>query len=191
MVPGVVYGAGGDNVAFKVPGRELRLALAESSAVVDLKIGRKRALPVIVKQEQRHPVRDELLHVDMLQVRLDETIQSAIMVELVGGDDAPGIKAGGVFGYQIRELNVEALPSDLPEYIEIDVSGMEAAETMHLSDVGLVEDVEFIDPPDTIIATITLPTQMEEPEEEVEEETELVGEAEEESEPEDSDSSES
>jgi len=175
-VPGVVYGGGnGESTAFKVGWRDLRTALVAGSAVLDLNIDGGGELPVIVKDQQRHPVRDEIVHLDLLQVRLDEKIQSAVAVDLDGGEEAPGAKEGGVIEHVTRELNIEALPTDIPERIVVDVSGMEAAATMHLSEIPAPPGVTFLDDPEeTIIATVTIPT--EEPEPEVEEETELVGE---------------
>jgi large subunit ribosomal protein L25 len=176
FVPGVVYGGGeGDCIAFKVGARDLRTALQGGSAVLDLEIDGAKSLPVIVKDQQRHPVRDHIMHLDLLEVRLDEKIQSTVAVELVGAEEAPGAKEGGVLEHVTRELNIEALPTDIPEQVTVDVSGMEAAATMHLSEISAPPGVEFLDDPEeTIIATITIPTQVEEPE--VEEETELVGE---------------
>jgi large subunit ribosomal protein L25 len=176
LVPGVVYGAGDEPIPFKVGARELRVALQDPSAVLDLRVGEGRSLPVIVKEEQRHPVRDEVVHVDLLQVRLDETIQSTVSVELEGADAAPGVVEGGVLEHVTRELAIEALPTDIPERVPVDVSDMRAAETITLSAVPAPSGVRFLDDPEeTIIATITVPTQVELPEE-VEEETELVGE---------------
>ncbi|MFL5780254.1 MAG: 50S ribosomal protein L25 [Thermoleophilaceae bacterium] len=175
-VPGIVYGGGdGDCTSFKVGVRDLRAALVAGSAVLDLEIAGGKSLPVIVKDQQRHPVRDEIMHLDLLEVRLDEKIQSTVAVDIEGAEDAPGAKEGGVVEHVTRELNIEALPGDLPERIVVDVSHLEAAATMHLSEVAAPEGVEFLDDPEeTIIATVTIPTEVEEPE--VEEETELVGE---------------
>ena len=174
LVPGVVYG-GGDCVPFQVNARTLIHALHAGSAVLDLKLdGDPR--PVIVKDQQNHPVRGEILHIDLLQVRLDEKIQSTVAVELQGADQAPGVKEGGVMEHVTRELNIEALPMDIPESVVVDVSGLEAAGTLHLSEVPVIEGVAFLDDPEeTIVATVTVPSQTELPEE-VEEETELVGE---------------
>src|SRR3954464_10346383 len=179
FVPGIVYGGGsGDCTPFKVDARELRHALQASSAVIDLKIGSETTIPVMVKDQQRHPVRSDVMHVDLIQVNLREKVHAPVLVELTGGDEAPGVKGGGVLEQVTRELNVEALPTDIPEHITVDVSHLEAAATMHLSELTAPEGVVFLDDPeDTIIATITIPT--EEPEEpEVEEETGLVGEGE-------------
>ncbi|MEA2309533.1 MAG: large subunit ribosomal protein [Thermoleophilaceae bacterium] len=175
-VPGVVYGGGeGDCISFKVGVRDLRTALVAGSAVLDLEVSGGKALPVIIKDQQRHPVRDDIMHLDLLEVRLDEKIQSTLAVDLEGAEEAPGAKEGGVIEHVTRELNIEALPGDLPERIVVDVSGLEAAATMHLSEVTAPPGVTFLDDlEETIIATVTIPTEVEEPE--VEEETALVGE---------------
>jgi large subunit ribosomal protein L25 len=175
-VPGVVYGGSdGDCVSFKVNARVLRAALHEGSALIDLQIGSTAARPVIIKDQQRHPVRGQIVHIDLLQVRLDEKISSTVSVELEGVEDAPGVKEGGVLEQANRELNIEALPTDIPERIVVDVSGMEVNGVMHLSEITAPAGVEFLDDPEeTIIATITVPTAVAEPE--IEEETELVGE---------------
>jgi large subunit ribosomal protein L25 len=176
FVPGVVYGGGaGDCTSFKVNGRELWQAMHLGAQLYDLKVGGGKARPVIVKDQQRHPVRDELLHIDLLEVRLDETIQTPVPVELHGVEEAPGVKEGGVLEHVTRELNIEALPTDIPERIDVDVSHLDAAGTMHLSEIRAPAGVTFLDDPEeTIIATITVPTEVVEPE--IEEETELVGE---------------
>ena len=176
-VPGVIYGGeNGDAVSFKVDGRELRHILVDGSALFDVKVGNGKARPVIVKDQQFHPVREELLHIDLLEVRLDEKIQSPVAVEIEGAEEAPGVKEGGVLEHVTRELNTEALPTDIPEQITVDVSHMEIAATLSLSEITAPPGVTFLDDPDeTVIATVVPPTEVEEPEE-VEEETELVGE---------------
>jgi large subunit ribosomal protein L25 len=177
FVPGVLYGgSNGDSVSFKVNARELRQVLVGGQALFDVKVGDGKARPVIVKDQQLHPVRENVLHIDLLEVRLDEKIQAPVSVELTGVEEAPGVKEGGVLEHVTRELNIEALPTDIPDSIAIDVSGMEIAATMHLSEVPAPRGVTFLDDPEeTIIATVVVPTEVEEPEE-VEEETELVGE---------------
>ena len=175
-VPGVVYGGEGDCVSFKVGARDLRAALVSGSAVIDLKVGSAGARPVIVKDQQNHPVRGEVLHVDLLEVNLREKIATAVRVDLVGAEEAPGAQEGGIVSQETNELNIEALPTDIPEVITVDVSHLEAAATLTLAEITAPEGVEFLDDPEeTIIATVTVPT--EEPEEpEIEEETELIGE---------------
>jgi large subunit ribosomal protein L25 len=176
LVPGVVYGGGdGDSVSFKVDARVLRQVLVDGSALIDLEVGGKTR-PVIVKDQQLHPVRDEVMHIDLLEVRLDEKIQTQVGVQIEGVEEAPGVKEGGVLEHVTHQLNIEALPTAIPDSIVVDVSGMEIAATMHLSELTPPEGVEFLDDPEeTIIATVVVPTEVEEPEE-IEEETELVGE---------------
>lgn len=175
-VPAVLYGASHpDPVSLKVEALDLRRLLAKGAALFDVEIGGERKVPVILKDQQLHPVRADVMHVDFLEVRLDEKIQSTVYVELLGGDDSPGVKAGGVLDQPTRELNIEALPTDIPEVIEVDVSAMEMGETMTLEAVPAINGVDYLDEvEETVIATVILPTVEAEPE--IEEETELVGE---------------
>jgi large subunit ribosomal protein L25 len=176
QVPGVVYGASdGSCISFAADARELRRIIVGAGALIDLKVDGD-ARPVIVKDMQLHPVRGDLMHIDFLQVRLDEKIQTTVQLQAEGGEEAPGVKEGGVLELPTHQLNIEALPTEIPEAITVDVSGLGIAETMHLSALTPPSGVTFLDDPDeTIIATIVVPT--EEPEEpELEEEAERVGE---------------
>ncbi len=175
-VPGVVYGgAEGSNVSFEADARELRRVLIGSGALIDLKVD-GTARPVILKDMQQHPVRGDLMHVDFVEVRLDQAIQTTVALHAIGGEEAPGVKEGGVLELPTHQLNIEALPTAIPDEITIDVSGLGIAETMHLSAVTAPEGVTFLDDPEeTIVATIVIPS--EEPEEpELEEEAGVVGE---------------
>jgi large subunit ribosomal protein L25 len=155
--------------------RELRRILVGAGALIDLKVDGE-ARPVIVKDTQFHPVRGELVHIDFLQVRLDEKIHTTVPVQVEGVDESHGVKEGGVLEQATHQLNIEALPTEIPEAVVVDVSGLGIAETIHLSAVTPPSGVAFLDDPEeTIIATIVVPT--EEPEEpELEEEAEVVGE---------------
>src|ERR1700677_2387111 len=116
-VPGVLYGGDGESVGFDADARELRLALASSGAVLDLSLDGAKPTPVVLKEAQRDPVRGQTVHVDLLRVRLDQAIHAVVPLELVGIDDAPGVKEGGVLEQITRELNVEALPRAIPDAI--------------------------------------------------------------------------
>ena len=176
-VPGVIYGGGADPVPFQVDERELRHALAARGAVLELAIDGS-STPAVLKEAHYHPVRGETLHVDFLRVRLDVAIHATVLLDLVGAEEAPGVKEGGVLEQVTRELNIEALPGDIPETIQHDVSAMQINETLTLSavtppkGVTLIDDVE-----ETVIATLVPPTvDVEAEEEAMEEETERVGE---------------
>jgi large subunit ribosomal protein L25 len=177
LVPGVVYGGSdGGSHSFKVGTRELRHVLVDGSALIDLQIDGATVRPVIVKDVQHHPVRNEVMHIDFLEVRLDETIQSQVAVHVEGAEDAPGVREGGVLEQVTHQLNIEALPTEIPESIVVDVSGMEIAATLSLAELPKQEGITFLDDlEETIIATVVVPTEVEEPEG-VEEETALVGE---------------
>jgi len=174
-VPGVLYGGDGDPVAFDVDARELRHALAASGAVLELAIGGETATAV-VKDSQRHPVRGETMHLDLVRVRMDVAIQSTVVLELQGADEAPGVREGGVLEQVTRELNVEALPGDIPEVVTFDASGLEAGATVHLSEITAPRGVTLLDDPETVVASITVPKLEVEADAEIEQETELVGE---------------
>jgi large subunit ribosomal protein L25 len=174
QIPGVVYGGTGDPETFKVDSRHLRAVLTEGHALFDIDLGGGRQ-PVIVKDQQRDEVRGHTRHLDLLRVRLDQKIQSVVVVELVGGDDAPGVKEGGVLSQVTREVTVEALPTDIPDGITVDVSALGVAETLTLASIPAPEGVAFCDDlEETVLATVTAPTREEEPT--IEEEAELVGE---------------
>ncbi|HEY2141784.1 MAG TPA: 50S ribosomal protein L25 [Solirubrobacteraceae bacterium] len=176
-VPGVLYGGDGDAVSFDADARELRLALAQSGAVLDLSIDGKKATPVVLKEAQRHPVRGETVHVDLLRVRLDEAIHAVVPLELLGADDSPGVKEGGVLEQITRELNVEALPTAIPESISHEVGEMQIGETITLGAVAIPEGVTLLDDvEETVVATLSPPRLQVEADEEIETETELVGE---------------
>ncbi|MHB1469609.1 MAG: 50S ribosomal protein L25 [Solirubrobacteraceae bacterium] len=175
-VPGVIYGGDGDPVSFDVDARELRLALAASGAVMELRVDGAGATPVVLKEAQRDPVRGDTVHVDLLRVRLDREITAVVALELEGGDDAPGVKQGGVLEHVTRELNVEALPTAIPESIVHDVSAMEINDTITLSAVVPPTGVKLLDDEETVIAIVSPPRLQAEVEQEIEAETELVGE---------------
>jgi large subunit ribosomal protein L25 len=177
-IPGVVYGGGEDPVAFQVDSRTLRLALQHAGAVLDLQVDGSGGTPVVVKELSRHPVTGVTLHIDLLRVRLDQAIQATVVLELTGADDAPGVKEGGILEQPTRELTVEALPNDIPDSLQHDVSEMVIGDTLTLAAVSAPANVKLIDDPETVIATLTPPRLQVEEEPGIEEETELVGEGE-------------
>jgi large subunit ribosomal protein L25 len=133
----------------------------------------------VLKDSYRDPVRGDVMHVDLLRVDLNKPIESSVPIHLIGVEDAPGVKEGGILEHVTRELTVEALPNDIPEAIEHDVSHMEMLGTELLSAVTAPPGVTFKDDlEETVVASITPPRVEEEPEE-IEEETGVVGEGEE------------
>ena len=177
FVPGVLYGGShAEGVAFQVGDRELRRILVDGAALIDVDIAGDKTVPAIVKDRQVHPVRDEVTHIDFLEVDLTEKIHAGVAIELEGIEDAPGVKEGGVLDQAAHEIEIVALPTDIPERIVVDVSGLDMADTLTLAEITLPDGVELVHeaPDEVTIASVVLPTKVEEPE--IEEETELVGE---------------
>jgi large subunit ribosomal protein L25 len=162
LVPGVLYGSG-EPVAICVAERELRRALTGAAglhSILDVEIdGKGSTHASILKEYQVDPVRGGVTHVDLQEVRLDRTITASVSVQLLGGEDAPGVREGGVLSQPLREVNVEALPLEVPEHIEVDVSGMEIGATLRISDLSAPEGSTLLDDPEMVVATITAPTK--------------------------------
>jgi large subunit ribosomal protein L25 len=175
-IPGVLYGGDVDPVSFSVDARELRVALAGSGAVVDLSIDGSKATPVVLKEAQRDPVRGETTHVDLLRVRLDRPIHAIVPLELSGVEETPGVKEGGILEQLLRELNIEALPTAIPESIVHELGELNIGDTLALEAIALPEGVTLLDDPATTVASVSAPRLQTEEESEIESETELVGE---------------
>jgi large subunit ribosomal protein L25 len=166
LVPGVLYGNGGNAQPFSIEERELRKALTGDHglhAILDVVLeGQQKAHHAVLKEYQLDPTRARLLHIDLQEVRLDQAIHTQVVVELIG--ESEGVKEGGVLSQIQREVNVEALPMEVPDRLELDVSGMKIGDTLRLSDLRVPEGAKLLDDPETVLATVTPPTKIEEPE---------------------------
>jgi large subunit ribosomal protein L25 len=147
--------------------------LAGSGAVIELQSG-SATTAAVLKDAQRHPVRGEVMHVDLLRVDLNKPIQTLVVLHLVGGEDSPGVRDGGVLEHA-REVTVEALPNDIPEALEYDVSAMNVNDSATVADLSAPAGVTIIDDPETVVVTLN-PPRLEVETDEVETETALVGE---------------
>ena len=179
QVPGVVYSDGDEAIAFQAASSDLRVILTEGHALFDIAIEGSDPVPVVIKEQQHHPVRGDLQHIDLQKVRLDRAIEAEVSIELHGADDAPGVKQGGVLEHTLREVTVEALPTAIPDSLTIDISALEINESIALDRIELPEGVALVvaDPAEVTVATISPPRVEEEPTAgEVEEEVGIVGE---------------
>jgi large subunit ribosomal protein L25 len=159
FVPGVLYGKGHAR-AIVVPERELRAAMTGPSglhAILDVVIeGQKTVHPSILAEYQQDPIRGTISHIDLREVRLDQPIHATVTIQLVG--EPAGVKTGGMLSLVAREVQVEALPGDVPEHIEVDVTHMEVGDVLRLADVPPIEKVTLLDDPhETVIATVSVP----------------------------------
>ena len=177
-VPGVLYGGGEEPITFQIDARELRAALAHAGALMELSVDGGPGTPVVVKEQSRHPVSGETIHIDLLRVRLDQAITATVVVELVGGEEAPGVREGGVLEQVNREISIEALPADIPDQLELDVSELQINDTLTVEVLKVPSTVTVLSEPETVLATLTPPRLQIEEEPEIEEETELVAEGE-------------
>jgi large subunit ribosomal protein L25 len=179
LIPAVLYGRS-EAKAIAIPERDLRHALSGGAGlhtILDVVVDGAGSTghPSIVKDTQHDRVRGRMLHVDLQEVRLDQPIQSVVTLVLVGAEDAPGVREGGVISQINREINVEALPMDVPEHIDVDVSGMQMGDTLRLGEISVPENVKLLDDLDeTVLATLTMPTREVEPEEAPEEAAEAA-----------------
>jgi large subunit ribosomal protein L25 len=171
LVPGVLYGAG-EPVSICVEERELRRALTGAGglhSILDVEIdGTGKAHASILKEWQVDKVRGGVTHVDLHEVRLDQPITASVSVHLTGGEIAPGVKEGGVLSQPLREIQVSALPLEVPEHIDLDVSHMLTGDTLRISDIDVGEGVSLLDDPETVVATVTAPTREVAPDEALE-----------------------
>ena len=173
LVPGVLYGRGKPPHAIlsctsasfgaRFPATRACTRFSTSSSTP-----RRRTHPAVLKDYQQDVPSGKLAHIDLHEVRLDQPIQATVSVELIG--EPAGVKEGGVLSQVSRELNVEALPMEIPDHLELDVSGMAIGDTLRLVDLPMQEGVTYLDDPEeTVLATVTMPTVFVEPEpEEVE-----------------------
>jgi large subunit ribosomal protein L25 len=171
----VIYGGGADPQHFAVDARTLRNTLAHAGQVIEVAVDGGANDNVLIKDVQRHPVRGEPVHVDLLRVRMDVMIHATVPIEFTGHEEAPGVSEGGIFNQELREVNIEALPGDIPDSIVYDVSSLVMNETVTLSVLEAPAGVTLLDDVDLVIATITPPT-LEPVEEDIETETAIVGE---------------
>src|SRR5207302_170810 len=138
------------------PERVTVLPIADILAVV--LEGQETTHASILKDYQQDPIRGHISHVDLQEVRLDRPIQASVNVQLIG--EPAGAKEGGVLSQVQREINVEALPMEVPEHIDLDVSAMAIGDTLRLADLTPIEGVTYLDnPEETVLATVTLPTR--------------------------------
>jgi large subunit ribosomal protein L25 len=165
LVPGVLYGREAP-VSIAIPAHDLRAALTTRgglNAVLDVTVGSGKTHSSVLKDYQQDPVRGFITHVDLQEVRLDQPIHATVPVTLHG--EAAGVKEGGILSQVTNELNVEALPMEVPEHIEVDVSELEIGDTLRLSSVTAPAGVTLLDDLEqTVLATVTQPRTEEEPE---------------------------
>lgn len=159
QIPAVLYGFGREAASIAVDRHDFEQWAAHHAAgsgMVQLKLeGEKKPIDAVVREIQHSAVKGSILHIDFLAVSMNKPIHANVPLHLVS--DPEGVKAGGVLTVNTHELNVEALPKDLPEAIEWDVTPLQMGDTLHLSDISVPSGITLLDSPETIIASVQAP----------------------------------
>ena len=153
LIPGVLYGKATGSYAFAVGERERRTALSGSSGihtVMDVELD-GTSHTALVKDFQRHAIRGTVTHIDLHEVRLDQAIQATVALVLIG--EAPGARQGGLVLQVARDVRIEALPTAIPDHVEVPIDELELGETVRLADATAREGVTLLDDLDTIVAS--------------------------------------
>lgn len=159
-VPGVLYGHGEESISLSVDARELQRlvhAVSIENTIVDLELeDARQPYKVLIREIQRHPTRDEYMHVDFFHVAMDEKISVEVPIVVVG--DPIGVRQkGGILDHQLRELEVYCLPGQIPEKIEVHVSDLDIGDGLHVRDLPVPEGVEVEDDPDRSVVAVLAP----------------------------------
>jgi len=177
QIPAVLYGHGREPMALAVDRHEFELFSSHhgGAALVELKVeGEKKPVNAMIREIQRSPIKGNALHIDFVAVSMTEKIHTALPLHLIS--DPAGVRAGGILTVVMHELNVEALPGDLPEALEWDVEALEMGDTLHVGDVKAPKGIVLLDDPESIIASVQAPrVEVEEVEGEEAVEPELIG----------------
>ena len=157
-IPAIFYGGGEKPQSLIVNTKDLERALATDAGdnvIISLKVA-DGTKTVIVKDLQTDPVRGDFLHVDFCQISLQEKLKAAVPI-LVRGE-APGVKEGGILQHRLREIEIECLPTEIPESIPIDVSGLGIGDSLHVKDLGVKGDIKILVGGEETIVSIVPPT---------------------------------
>ena len=170
QVPAVVYGRGTEARPVAVDHHDLSVAFhtdAGFNVLINLEIDDLAGIPTLVRVIDRHPYRPQFRHVDFVQVSLTEKVQAEVSLHFVG--NPPGVKEGGILSPIKNEVEIEALPSEIPAFIEVDVSHLNINDDIRVRDLPLLEGVLVLDDPDDLLVTVTTPAAEVEEAPEVEE----------------------
>lgn len=127
-----------------------------SHVIVKLNIeGSKEQPNAIIKEIQKNAVKKQYFHVDFQEVALDEKISTMVPIEMVG--ESPGVAAGGVLEHHLREVELEGLPEAMPDHIEVDISGLELGDNLHVGSIQLPSGIKMLTDPDTTVLAVTTP----------------------------------
>ncbi|PYV42535.1 MAG: 50S ribosomal protein L25 [Acidobacteria bacterium] len=165
-IPSILYGHQEDSVALSVNPKELSAILHSGTGhntIFSLEIQGRRTTRVMIKDWQFDPIKENLLHADLIRIAMDKTLQVKVPITTVG--EATGVKVqGGIFEFVLREVEVECLPSDIPEHITIDISNLEIGANFRVSDLPVDPKIKILSEADLVVAHVIAPKEEKAPE---------------------------
>jgi len=167
LVPACVYKKGEDTISLKIDRKNLSKALhteAGENVIIKLHVEgakKKKERTVVLKEVQRDPIKDRLLHVDFQEISLTETLK--VKVPIAGKGESIGVKQdGGVLQHVLWEAEIECLPTNIPEKIEIEISSLKIGDSIHVKDIQAPEGVKILDDPEGVVFSVEHPKKVEE-----------------------------
>jgi large subunit ribosomal protein L25 len=158
-IPATMYGHGDETRTLSLDAKEferLTAGINTESTIVDVEIEGGKKIPALIREVQTHPYRPDVLHVDLFQVHAGEKIKLTIPVRVTG--TPAGVRnSGGVLQHSLHELEIECLPRDIPEAVEVDVTELEIGDTIHVRDLDIAK-VKVFNDPDLSVCSVTMPT---------------------------------
>ncbi len=145
-IPAIMYGSGEDPVALSLDHDSFMHRLEHEafySHILTITVDEGKKYKAVLKDMQRHPAKNRMLHVDFLRVGENDIIHMSVPLHFLGEDEAPGVKAGGLVSRLMSSVEIVCKAGDLPEYLEVDLSGLDVGDTLHLSDIKLPEGVQI------------------------------------------------
>ncbi len=171
LVPAVVYGPEVDPVPLVVDAHDLHTALhteAGANAIIHLEVEDGDTMTTMARDIEKHPFRNEYRHVDFITVDLSKKVHAEVAIHFEG--TPAGVEEGGVFSPQRTSVRVEVLPTEIPSFIELDISPVEIGGSLRIEDLPEIEGVAYLEDPDAVVMSVTVPAaEIEEPEPEEEE----------------------
>jgi large subunit ribosomal protein L25 len=178
IIPAVLYGHKVDPVMLAIENSEIVKAFKAGDDTTLIKVqidnqGKKDEKLVMIRETQRHPVKNNILHLDLFAVNVKEKIHAPVHIRITG--ESPGVKLGGILRQIVREIEVRALPTDIPQHFEVDISNLEIGDSLQVSDLNTPENVQLLVDESAPILSIMAPTVIKEDEPVEGEEVEAEG----------------
>ena len=164
LIPAELYGKGIENMHLAVKSKDFKNVFKEAgeSSIINIVVfdkNKKEEIPVLIHDIQKDYLTDDIIHIDFYRVRMDEKIRTYIPLEFIG--ESPAIKNyGGILNKSMLEIEIEALPKDLPHNISVDISQIkELDQSIYVKDLSIPKNVKILVDPETVIATVSLPKE--------------------------------